>query len=411
MLVAMLAEPTSEQRAAWALRRGDPLAVLSLTQGIESHLGLAVRGAALAQLEENADAMAHLERALTAASRAGDSDTAARAALALAEIQIAERDLSGAARRLAACEAGLRAQPENLVLFAVLRSRVALLRGDAKLARELLSLAALPDDPFAEAVLALSRAELFLATGEVDAASDALAAARVAAERSRHGFLLAEIDAGAARLLEPIARLRRAGGDVPLNSFELARARAPGAVALLDTLRATFSFGDRAVELSRRPILFSILRRLIEADGASVPVAELVGSFGARAANEAHRANLRVEIGRLRKLLPASFSVDFVAAGYKLGTSVPIALLLPMSEGLHPEMSALLSDGQAWRAEEIASVLALSTRTVQRRLASMKDAGLVRVGGSSRNARWSTVSREIATLLGQISALWWERPR
>ncbi|MBL8743615.1 MAG: hypothetical protein JNK04_21040, partial [Myxococcales bacterium] len=236
----MSVEPTPVERAAWALRRGDPLAVLTLTQGVEHHVALAIRGAALAQLEEHADAMKHLERAAAVASEVGDVDTLARASLALAEVQIAERDLSGASRRLDACRGALRAQPANSVLAAVLGARVALLRGEHSAASALLSAVEETEDSFLGAVLRLSRAELLLASGKVDAANAALAEARVLAARSRHAFLMAEIDAGVSRLSQPVARLRKGGEEAALSSLELARVR-HGAAGILDTLRASFA--------------------------------------------------------------------------------------------------------------------------------------------------------------------------
>ena len=59
-----------------------------------------------------------------------------------------------------------------------------------------------------------------------------------------------------------------------------------------------------AVSLATRPVLFALARALGEAWPGDVPRATLLArAFGAKFADESHRARLRVEIGRLRAML------------------------------------------------------------------------------------------------------------
>ena len=63
--------------------------------------------------------------------------------------------------------------------------------------------------------------------------------------------------------------------------------------------------GD-VIRLAKRPVLFALARALAEAWPEDVPRDELVArAFRLKLADESHRARLRVEIGRLRKLLRA----------------------------------------------------------------------------------------------------------
>ena len=56
------------------------------------------------------------------------------------------------------------------------------------------------------------------------------------------------------------------------------------------------------ISLATRPVLFALARALAEAWPGDVPRDALVArAFGAKLADESHRARLRVEIGRLRR--------------------------------------------------------------------------------------------------------------
>ncbi|MBL9025319.1 MAG: helix-turn-helix domain-containing protein, partial [Myxococcales bacterium] len=135
-----MASPSDDaQRAALALRRGDPLAALSLASRAGGALGLAIRGAALAQLEEDDEAERCLREAARSARASDDVQTAARAELALVELALARRDLAAARRGLGACEGAFARDPANAVFVAVLRARLELLQRRPAAARESLA--------------------------------------------------------------------------------------------------------------------------------------------------------------------------------------------------------------------------------------------------------------------------------
>src|SRR5262245_29258105 len=95
------------QKAAAALERGDPLSALSLIEGRDDAHALALRGIALAQLEEPVAARDHLRRAMAEFDRLGDPLHRARAAAALAELAAEDRELSNAVRALEEASAAL----------------------------------------------------------------------------------------------------------------------------------------------------------------------------------------------------------------------------------------------------------------------------------------------------------------
>ncbi|MBR7518675.1 hypothetical protein KC217_23710, partial [Mycobacterium tuberculosis] len=75
-------------------------------------------------------------------------------------------------------------------------------------------------------------------------------------------------------------------------------------VLVVDACRHVVRVGDRVISLATRPVLFALARALAEAAPGDVPRAALLArAFGAKHADESHRARLRVEVGRLREEL------------------------------------------------------------------------------------------------------------
>ena len=73
------------------------------------------------------------------------------------------------------------------------------------------------------------------------------------------------------------------------------------------------------VSLARRPVLFALARALGEAWPGDVPRDTLVArAFGAKLADESHRARLRVEVGRLRAVLRTLAGVSATKRGFAL---------------------------------------------------------------------------------------------
>src|SRR5216683_2874229 len=96
----------------------------------------------------------------------------------------------------------------------------------------------------------------------------------------------------------------------------------------------------------------------------------LARAFGAKHADESHRARLRVEIGRLRRLLRAVARVSATKQGFALsprGAREVIVLARPVEEE-HAAVLAFLADGESWSSSALALALGTSQRTVQRAL-------------------------------------------
>src|SRR5262245_51781788 len=122
------------ERAAIALARGDPLTALSETNGRSDPHALAIRGIALAQLEELPAARRSLERAAAEFERTGAVLYRARAAAALAEIAANERDLDRALESLVRSGDELEAlgDHKNAAWCRLVEGRLHVLRGAPK---------------------------------------------------------------------------------------------------------------------------------------------------------------------------------------------------------------------------------------------------------------------------------------
>ena len=115
-------------------------------------------------------------------------------------------------------------------------------------------------------------------------------------------------------------------------------------------------------------------------------------AFGAAAADESHRARLRVEIGRLRTALRMLAGVQATKDGFTLlPRRAPRILVLarPIEEE-HAAVLAFLADGESWSSSALALALGSSQRTVQRALDVLATAGKVQAFGLGRARRWMT---------------------
>jgi len=110
--------------------------------------------------------------------------------------------------------------------------------------------------------------------------------------------------------------------------------------------------------------------------------------FRTRHPDETHRARLRVEMGRLRRLLQPVARVESTPRGYTLVAANPI-VLAPPREDANADVLALLSDGQAWSSSALAMALDTSQRSVQRALEALAAAGRVQALGQGRARRWT----------------------
>ena len=117
-----------------------------------------------------------------------------------------------------------------------------------------------------------------------------------------------------------------------------------------------------------------------------------LANVAARVADESYRARLRVEVGRLRRVLRARADVSATKGGFALAPrrARAVVVLAPPLEGEHAAVLAVLADGEAWSSSALALARGTSQRTVQRALDSLAAAGKVQSFGRGRARRWLT---------------------
>jgi hypothetical protein len=204
--------------------------------------------------------------------------------------------------------------------------------------------------------------------------------------------LIAEVDSARLVLGTPAARLIAHGAQRPVLLEEV-EALLASATLVVDACRHVVRIGATVVSLARRPVLFALARALAETWPADVPRDTLVAvAFRGKRADDSYRARLRVEVGRLRKLLGRLAEVSATRRGFAL---VPrrarevVVLARPLEEP-HAAVLALLADGESWSSSALALALASSQRTVQRSLDALAATHKVQAFGRGRARRWMT---------------------
>ena len=380
--------------AARALAIGDALGALKRVSLREDPPALAIRGIAMAQLGEHPRARELLRRAARAFG-AHEELARARCVVAEAEVALAMRDLGAAPRALATAAATLemrgdRANALHACLIAVRRLLLLGQLGEAAAVLDLLDLRRM--SPALLAVAELSTAEVAMRSLRTRLAREALARAHDAAEQARVPALLAEVAEARAVLASPAARRVNAGRLQSLYLDEIEALFASGAL-IIDACRRGLRHRSIWLPLARRPVLFALARALAEAWPSDIHRDELIArAFRIRRPDETHRARLRVEIGRLRRLAAPMARIDASASGYAL---IPcgdhaVIVLVPPIDGEQASLLALLGDGAAWSTSALALALGESQRTVQRALAELEALGRVRSIGRARAQRWLT---------------------
>jgi hypothetical protein len=145
------------------------------------------------------------------------------------------------------------------------------------------------------------------------------------------------------------------------------------------------------VPLAKRPVLFALLRALAEAWPRDVPRGELVRRvFRARTVDDTYRARLRVETGRLRRVLGTLADIDTTREGYALRAHErrEVLIVSRVSDEGFGAVLALLADGEAWSSSALALALGTSQRSVQRALDALSATGKVHCYGRGRSRRW-----------------------
>jgi len=378
--------------AARALAAGDALGALKRVSLRDDPPALALRGIAMAQLGEHRRARELLR---LAARGFGSHEEVARArcVVAEAEVALAMRDLGGSPRSLAAAIASLEARADrgNALHARLIGARRLLLLGrldEAAAALAPIDVRGLP--PSLSAVAELTAAELALRSLRTGPAQAALARAHEAAHQAGVPALLAEVAEARAALERPAARKLSAGGEEALRLDQAEALLASGAL-VVDACRRGLRAGAAWHPLARRPVLFTLARALAEAWPDDVERQALIArAFHTRRPNESHRARLRVEIGRLRKLVAPLARIAASSRGFVLSPrgARDVVVLAPPIDGDQASLVALLSDGAAWSTSSLALALGASQRTVQRALVELESVGRVRSIGRARARRW-----------------------
>lgn len=378
--------------SARALATGDPLGALQRVALRDDPPALALRGIAMAQLGDLARARELLRRAARGFG-AHEALAQARCVVAEAEVALALRDFGGSPRALAAAASALEARGDlgNALQARLVAARRLLLLGRLEDARAALArLDARGLSPALAAVAALVAAELALRSLSIEAARAALDDAQEAAGRARIPALVAEVMDMRTLLDRPAARRLSADGEQVLRLDEVATLLDSGTL-VVDACRHGVRAGGEWKPLARRPVLFALARTLAEAWPVDVARETLIARvFRTRYCDETHRARLRVEIGRLRKLIAPMARIASTERGFLIAPrdGSDVAVLAPPIDGDQGALLALLSDGAAWSTSALALALGASQRTVQRALADLEVAGRVRSIGRTRARRW-----------------------
>ena len=379
--------------AARALSSGDPLGALKRVALRDDPPALALRGIAMAQLGELARAKTLLRRAGQAFG-SKESVARARCVVAEAEIALASRDLGFSTKLLDAARMVLERHGDHVnaahAQYLVLRRLLLIGRID-EAERLLVDLDATAFPPPLRAAHELVVAGIAMRRLRAKDAKVALKLARLAAAQARIPSLVAEVDNAIQLLGQPAARLIEHGHARPVTLEEVEALFASNLITV-DACRFVLRTSRSAISFATRPVLFSLLRTLAEAWPNEVPRAMLIAqAFRIKHADEPLRARLRVEIGRLRKMIAPTADVKATSEGFVLqiaGCHEVVVLANPTEEE-HAAVLALLADGESWSSSALALALGFSQRNVQRALESLAAAAKVQSFGRGRARRWS----------------------
>ncbi|WP_441237945.1 helix-turn-helix domain-containing protein [Bradyrhizobium sp. 930_D9_N1_4] len=380
--------------AARALEAGDPLGALNRVALRNDAPSLALRGIAMAQLGD----LAKAKTLLRSAARAfGPREAMARARCVVAEAEIAlvSRDLSWPVKTLAAARATLEKHGDhaNAAHAGHIEARRLLLVGRLDEAeRTLAELGPSPLPPASQVMRELVVAGIAIRRLRTKDARIALDRAATAARHAKIPALTAEVDSANLILDTPAARLIARGREHPLLLGEVERLASSTAL-VVDSFHHVVRRQGVVASLGTRPVLFALARLLAQAWPADVSREALIsGAFGAKHADESHRARLRVEIGRLRTKLKPLADISATKQGFVLAPrkARDVLVLARPVEEKHASVLAFLSDGGPWSSSALALALGTSPRTVQRALEELARSNKVQSFGHGRARRWMT---------------------
>ena len=380
--------------AARALAAGDPLGALKRVALRDDAPALALRGIAMAQLGDLVRARV-LVRSAARAFGPREAMARARCVVAEAEIALVSRDLSFPTRTLQAARTTLDEHGDrlNAAHARYLEARRLVLIGRLEEAERVLAdVDASPVPPALRTIHELVVAGIAMRRIRAKVARTALDRAARAARDARIPALTAEVDHASLVLKTPAARLMTNGHERLLLLEDVETVLSSGAF-VVDACRSVVRHAGTAISLARRPVLFALARALGEAWPGDVARDVLLArAFGARFVDESHRARLRVEVGRLRRVLRTLASVDATKRGFALTPrrAREVVVLARPSDDEHAAVLAFLNDGESWSSSALALALGSSQRTVQRALDALAAAGKVQSFGRARSRRWIT---------------------
>lgn len=380
--------------AARALSAGDPIGALKRVALRDDAPALALRGIAMAQLGDLARAKALL-RSAARAFGAKEPVSRARCVLAEGEVALAARDLGWPTKALDTARATLAAHGDhaNVAHAHLLAARRLLLVGrldDAE--RALAPLTRMPAPPSLRTVHELVVASIAVRRLDIAAASRALARASHSARHAGIPSLAAEVEVALRVLETPAARRIAQGEERPLVLADVEALLASPAL-IVDACRHVVRHNGTVVPLAGRPVLFALARALGEAwPGDATRETLIARAFGSRFTDDSHRARLRVEMARLRRMLRPLADVRATARGFAITPrrARDVVVLARPTDEEHATVLALLSDGESWSSSALALALGTSQRSVQRALDALAAAGTVQSLGRGRARRWTT---------------------
>jgi hypothetical protein len=378
--------------AARALVQGDPLGALKRVALRDDAPALALRGIAMAQLGDFECARALLRSARRAFSPR-ESVARSRCVVAEAEIALASRDLGWPEKALDAARVVLEAHGDNVnaALARYLKIRRFLLIGELDEAERLLAeLDPTQVPPASRTAHELLVAGIAIRRLRTKAARVALTRAERAARLAGVPALVAEVENTFHVLNTPAARLIAHGEERSLLLDDVESLLSSRAL-VVDACRNVVRNKQSVVSLLRRPVLFALVRVLGEEWPGDVPRDQLLArAFGARFVDESQRMRLRVEIGRLRRMLRPFADVVATRRGFVLAPlerREVVVLARPVEEK-NGAVLAFLADGEPWSSSALAIALDVSQRSVQRALDALAEAGKVQSFGRARARRW-----------------------
>ncbi|AQZ53880.1 hypothetical protein [Martelella mediterranea] len=378
--------------AAQALATGNPLLALNRVALRNDAPAMALRGIAMAQLGDLDRARIALRDAARIFGRKHPV-AHSRCVVAEAEIALVSRDLSAVPTMLAEAGTQLQKHGDHINAFhaSVLEARHLLLVGRIDAAERLLG----SIDP-TNLQASLRTAYELVSSGiamrrlRAAAASAALARAESAARFAGISALIAEVQSTGLMLKKPAARLISNCTEQALRLDDVERLLASDSL-VVDACRYVIRHQEQVLPLTTRPVLFELARAMAERwPGDASREAMLSAAFGAKHADESHRARLRVEIARLRAEIAELATISATASGFAISANKAprIVVLAPPTDSPHAELLALLADGEAWPSSALSLALDKSPRSVQRALDKLRVDGKVHAIGRGRSRRW-----------------------